>query len=181
MRVYNFHCRRIAAPIEAVGAVIDTLASADDRLWPWEHFEPMKLDRPLQQGASGGHGPVRYTTVEYRPGRLAVFEFDATSGFMKGFRGRHWFEAIAIDTNTTELRHMLWADVRGLMWLAWRVLVETLHDATVEAALAKAELATTGAPSTRFALTPGQKFWKSLTGEQGVLDKEKRRAEWLGD
>lgn len=181
MRVYNFHCRRIQAPIDAVGAVIDTLASDDDRLWPWEHFEPMKLDRPLQHGASGGHGPVRYTTVEYIPGRLAVFEFDATSGIMKSFRGRHWFEAIAIDAKTTELRHMLWADIRGLMWLAWWVLVETMHDATVEAALAKAELATTGALSPRFALTARQKFWKAISGERGVFDKERRHAEWLSN
>ena len=119
MRVYNFHCRRIAASCDEVGPVIDTLASKEDRLWPWEHFNPMKLDSPLQLGAKGGHGPVRYTTVEFIPGRLAVFEFDAKQGILKNFHGRHWFEAIPIDVETTELRHMLCADIRGLMWWAW--------------------------------------------------------------
>ena len=178
MRVYNFHCRRIAAPIDVVGPVIDTLGSDEDRLWPWEHFEPMQLDFRLGIGANGGHGPVRYTTVEYIPGRLAVFEFKAKRGILKNFKGRHWFEAISIDAETTELRHMLYADIRGLMWWAWWIVVETLHDATVEAALAKAELSTTGKLRSPFALTRRQKFWKSISGERGVYDKLGKQAPW---
>lgn len=178
MRVYNFHCRRIAAPINEVGWIIDTLASKDDRLWPWEHFDPMELDVGLQIGASGGHGPVRYTTVEYILGRRAVFEFNAKRGIMKSFRGRHWFEAIEIDAGLTELRHMLWADVSGVMRWAWWIFVETLHDATVEAALAKAELVVMGRLSPLFELTARQRFWKKLVGERGAYDKDRRRAAW---
>jgi len=179
MRAVSFHARRIAAPIGVVGALIDTLASADDRLWPWEHFLALKLDRPLGVGAAGGHGPVRYHCVEYVPGRRAVFAFDAPSGIMAGFRGRHWFEALEIDAGTTELRHIIVADLSALAGFFWWLAIETLHDATVQAGLAKAELAATGRLAERFAFTPSQRRWMKLSGDRGRFDREGRKADWF--
>ena len=59
LRVLNVHDRNIAAPPDAVGALIDSLASDDDALWPSRTWPRMYLDRPLGVGAIGGHGPIR--------------------------------------------------------------------------------------------------------------------------
>ncbi|MDX2277343.1 MAG: hypothetical protein NW206_18000 [Hyphomonadaceae bacterium] len=179
MRVYNFHCRRIGASADAVGAILGTLGAENDRLWPWEHFDAMKFAGTLAVGAKGGHGPVRYEVTEIIPARLIAFEFNAEKGVMKQFRGRHWFEVVPLSESTCEIRHLLWADVQGAMWWLWWILVETLHDATVEAALAKAELEVTGALKTPFKFTPRQKLWKLVSGERGAYDKSRRRAAWL--
>lgn len=58
MQVLNIHEREIAAAGVAVGALIDSLASADDRLWPRTMWPPMRFDHPLGVGTSGGHGPI---------------------------------------------------------------------------------------------------------------------------
>lgn len=178
-RIYNFHCRRIEAPAEKVGQGIATLAQGtDDVIWPWEHFDRMEFDGPLQVGSQGGHGVVRYAISEYIPGRLIKFEFNAASGIMKGFRGFHWFEVIPLKENLCEMRHMLIVDTGPVLTFLWGLLIETLHDATVEAALAKAELAATGSLSTPFQLTRKQKFWRKIAGENGRYD-DSQKAAWM--
>jgi hypothetical protein len=37
MKMSNVHERTIAAPAALVGALLDTLASADDKFWPHEN------------------------------------------------------------------------------------------------------------------------------------------------
>lgn len=58
--VANVHQRQYAAASADVAALVFTLASKDDRLWPYESWPRMRLDPGLDVGASGGHGPVRY-------------------------------------------------------------------------------------------------------------------------
>jgi antitoxin (DNA-binding transcriptional repressor) of toxin-antitoxin stability system len=53
MQVRNVHERVFPAPPAQVGALIDTLASADDRLWPGDRWPPMRFDRALSVGARG--------------------------------------------------------------------------------------------------------------------------------
>ena len=73
MKILNIHERRLNARPEQVGAVINTLSSRDDRLWPRDKWPPMKFDSELRVGASGGHGPIRYHVSEYVPGRRIEF------------------------------------------------------------------------------------------------------------
>jgi hypothetical protein len=75
VKMSNVHERMIAAPAARVGALLDTLASADDRFWPQENWPGVKFDRPLQVGATGGHGTGPYTVSSYTPGRHIRFEF----------------------------------------------------------------------------------------------------------
>ena len=56
MNMSNVHERTIAAPAERVGALLDTLASADDKFWPHENWPGVKFNLPLQVGVTGGHG-----------------------------------------------------------------------------------------------------------------------------
>jgi hypothetical protein len=99
MKMSNVHERMIATPAARVGALLDTLASADDRFWPHENWPGMKFDRPLQVGATGGHGTDPYTVSSYTPGRIR-FEFGGSR------QGYHEFTLQDVDDMTCLIRHV---------------------------------------------------------------------------
>ncbi|MFH8613705.1 SRPBCC family protein [Streptomyces sp. NPDC017979] len=140
MGVHNVHERVLAAPAEEVGALVDTLSGPGDRLWPRHAWPAMVFDRPLGIGASGGHGPVRYTVVGYAPGASVRFAFRGP----RGFHGFHEFTVHALDEERTVLRHVLAMDVRGPARVSWPLVFRPLHDALLEDALDRAESALTG-------------------------------------
>jgi hypothetical protein len=133
MQVLNVHEREFSAPPEEVGALIDSIASKDDRLWPLEKWPPMRFDRPLSVGAVGGHGPVRYTVEEYQPSQRIVFRFTAP----RGFNGSHRFE-VEERGGKTVLRHVIEMCAEGPALLSWPLAVRALHDACLEDCLDRA-------------------------------------------
>jgi len=133
--VHNLHEREIAAPADAVGMLIDSLASKNDRLWPRNEWPAMRLDGPLRVGAAGGHGPVRYFVTHYKPGRRVEFQFTNPAGF----NGRHSFTAISRTKNSTILRHELAMSPSGTAVLTWPLFFRPLHDALIEESLDRAE------------------------------------------
>ena len=140
-KISNVHVREIAAPAAVLGELLDTLGSADDRLWATDIWvaEPVVFDRPLGVGADGGHGSIRYSVVEYEPGRRIVFEFSPDGGMS----GTHGFEIEALGPDRGRLTHFL--EAKTSRWM--RPLVPILigwHDAMVETALDRAELGATG-------------------------------------
>lgn len=140
MKIRNVHTRRIGTSMEAAGRLLDDLSGPDDRLWPHDRWPPMQFDRPLGVGAKGGHGPVRYEVVEYVPGRMVGFRFDATQGITRGFTGGHRFE-LTDENGHVILRHIIEADCTLPALLRWVALVRPLHDALLEDALDRAEVA----------------------------------------
>jgi hypothetical protein len=94
----NVHGRIIAAPAARVGALLDTLASADDKFWPHENWPRVKFNLPLQVGATGGHGTGPYTVSSYTPGRHIRFKFGG------GRQGYHEFTLQEVDDMTCLLR-----------------------------------------------------------------------------
>ncbi|MBI5092684.1 MAG: SRPBCC family protein, partial [Candidatus Hydrogenedentes bacterium] len=72
MKITNIHEREMQAAPESVGALLDSLSSPADALWPRRSWPPMILDRPLSVGATGGHGPVRYVVDSYTPGQAVT-------------------------------------------------------------------------------------------------------------
>lgn len=86
MDVLNIHKRKLEADPTAVGALLDSLSSPEDRLWPRHAWPRMAFDRPLEVGARGGHGPIRYVVEAYTPGQSIRFRFIGPSGF-DGFHG----------------------------------------------------------------------------------------------
>lgn len=139
MRATNLHTRHLNATPEQVGALIDTLASPDDQLWPRDLWPAMRFDRPLAVGATGGHGPVRYHVVGHQPGRSVRFRFTAP----RGFDGFHEYTTHEIDGGT-ELRHLLSIRLRHPAWLTYPLLWKPLHDAVLEDSLDRAEQALHG-------------------------------------
>jgi len=127
MQVRNVHERRFSLPPATVGALIDSLASHDDRLWPCCNWPPMRFDRPLAAGAVGGHGPVRYIVEEYHPGKSILFRFTAP----RGFNGTHHFEVEELE-GMTVLRHVIEMRTTGLALLSWPLAIRSLHNAAIE-------------------------------------------------
>jgi Polyketide cyclase / dehydrase and lipid transport len=140
-RIHNVHEREIAAPAAVVGEILDSVGSADDRLWATDIWvaEPVVFDRPLGVGASGGHGSIRYSVLEYEPSRRIVFEFSPGGGLS----GTHRFELEPLGADRCRLRHVLEAETSRWMRPLEPILIGW-HDAMVETALDRAELGATG-------------------------------------
>jgi len=140
-KISNVHVREIAAPAAVVGEILDTLGSADDRLWATDIWvaEPVAFDRPLRVGADGGHGSIRYSVLDYEPGRRIVFEFSPDGGLS----GTHGFELEALGPDRCRLTHCLEAETSRWMRPIVPILIGW-HDAMVETALDRAELQATG-------------------------------------
>lgn len=139
MTVHNVHERRFPGhTTREVARLLDTVGSSGDRLWPtrFGNFPAMRLDGPLADRPSGGHGLVRYHVESYDPGSQVTFRFGDI-----GLDGTHRLEVLAGDT--PGLRHTIDAQPRGVMRLAWPLAVRWLHDACLEELLdvAEAELA----------------------------------------
>jgi len=136
MKVVNIHEREISATASAVGALVNSLASEHDRLWPRTAWPPMRFDRPLGVGASGGHGPVSYVVEEFIPSQLVRFRFTRP----RGFHGHHGFEVIPAGEHRAILRHTINMTTRGpASILYWSLVIRPLHDALLEDALALAQ------------------------------------------
>jgi hypothetical protein len=80
MKVINVHERELQADLEKVGALIDSLSSLEDALWPISSWPRMEFDLPLSVGATGGHGPVRYFVESYTPSQAIRFRFTGPKG-----------------------------------------------------------------------------------------------------
>ncbi|WP_433788478.1 SRPBCC family protein [Actinoplanes sp. CA-252034] len=135
----NLQRRIIHAPVTALGSLLERLAGPGDLLWPVD-WEPLRLDRPLSAGATGGHGTLRYTVTSYQPGLRVRFEFAAGSP-LEGFH-ELWVRALAPDR--AEMVHILVARPRGAMLLFWPLAARWTHQALVADLLDNAERAVTG-------------------------------------
>jgi hypothetical protein len=162
--IRNVHERALDAPPTEIGTLIDGLASDGDRLWPSDRWPPMRLDRPLGVGASGGHGSIRYAVSDYEPWRRVRFRFDPRLGLV----GHHEFE-VASRPGRTVLRHTLGATLRGRMRIAWPLILRWLHEALIEDALDRAETVTMGAPVRRRRWSPWVRLLRTALRGKGRL------------
>ena len=136
MRITNIHGRTYPVPPEAVGRLLDSLASRDDRLWPHRLWPRMHFDKPLSVSANGGHGPIRYVVEAYQPGERVRFRFTGP----KGFDGFHGYEVFDLGEGRAELRETLKMHTHGLAVISWPLLYAPLHDALIEDSLSFAQL-----------------------------------------
>ena len=135
MKVLNAHERELPASSEQVGVLIDSLSSRQDSLWPRHSWPRMEFDRPLQVGAVGGHGPIRYFVKSYTPSRSIRFRFTGP----KGFNGHHGFEISHVTAEACVLRHALEMTAHGPALVSWPVVFRPLHNALIEDSLALAQ------------------------------------------
>lgn len=136
--VLNEHERVIRAPAEVVGALLDRLSAEDDPLFPTPAWAAMIFDRPLGVGASGGHGPVRYSVTEYEPGRRVRFAFTPPDN------GFHEMSVEPIGKGRCRVRHVLETELLGRNRLLWPAVVRPLHDTIIEEVFDNIERAAAG-------------------------------------
>ncbi|MFI9236239.1 DUF2867 domain-containing protein [Streptomyces sp. NPDC053079] len=136
--IRNVHVRTVHAPAAAVGALLDRLSADDDPVFPVPAWPPMRFDRPLGVGATGGHGPIRYSVTAYEPGRRVRFDFTPSG------TGFHEMTVEPLDDERCRVSHVLEADMRGARLLRWHAVVRPLHDTVVEEMLDNFERAATG-------------------------------------
>jgi hypothetical protein len=147
MEVLNIHERVFETDPLQIGALIDSLASKGDRLWPNHVWPRMEFDRPLGVGADGGHGPIRYYVEEYTPGQSIKFRFTGP----KGFDGFHGFEIISAPEQPVVLRHTLRMNTYGPAIVSWPLVYRPMHDALIEDSLSTAQVS--------LGLTPKIQAW----------------------
>ncbi|MFE3193038.1 SRPBCC family protein [Nocardia sp. NPDC059240] len=127
--IWNIHQRELPVPAKQVGALLDTVAEPGNPLWPSQNWPALVLDRPLQVGADGGHGDIRYSCTAYEPGRAVEFTFAPSMPFT----GAHTLEIIDRGESGCVVRHLLVAEADGPpSWLLWTCAIRWLHDAVVE-------------------------------------------------
>jgi len=157
MRVLKIHQREFPASLDRVGALIDTLGSRDDALWPVHSWPLMLFDGSLRIGAAGGHGRIGYRVEAYAPRRLIKLRFTEPWGF----RGSHSYEVVSGKGNSALLRHTLEMRTWGPAILSWPLVYRPLHDALIEDSLATAEASLGLTPRMR-AWSPWVKFLRFL-------------------
>ncbi|HXU46624.1 MAG TPA: SRPBCC family protein [Thermoanaerobaculia bacterium] len=133
--IVNFHARTLRAPADRIAALVATLASPEDALWPRDRWPRMKLDGPLSVGSRGGHGPIRYAIQIYEPERRIRFRFLGP----EGFDGYHEFRFETAGEGLTRIEHDLRMKPRGRSRLTWPLVYRPLHDALIEDAFDRAE------------------------------------------
>lgn len=135
VKVLNGHERVLSASPDQVAALLASLASSEDRLWPRLWWPAIRFDRALSVGAVGGHGPIRYSIESYDPDEAIVFRFSAP----RGFHGTHAYHIVPVDESHTRLRHVLEMRISGPALLSWPLIYRPLHDALIEDSLLVAE------------------------------------------
>lgn len=135
MRVLNIHERRLRVDALRVGALIDSLGSAHDLLWPRQAWPPMQFDERLKVGAIGSHGLIRYRVVHYEPGHLIRFRFVEPAGF----DGYHEYRVLDRKKEHVRLRHKLEMKTDGWASVVWLLILGPLHQALIEDSLSAAE------------------------------------------
>lgn len=134
MNVINLHKREIAQPKSEIAKLFKTLATDNDMMLATDKWSPMKLDKGLQVGSKGGHGPIKYFVTDYKPDNSITFQFD-----LKDFDGFHKFEITEIEPNKTHLTHIIDLTTSGSATLKWALAIRWLHDAYIEDAFDKVE------------------------------------------
>ena len=135
MKVLNIHKRIINQPIDKIAELLGTLASENDKMLATNKWPRMKLDKGLQMGSKGGHGPIRYSVQTYNQGELIEFKFSKP----EGFNGIHKFEITALDAQRTEIKHTIDMNTSIKATLIWTLAIRWLHDAYIEDAFDKVE------------------------------------------
>lgn len=128
MKVVNIHKRTIHQPKRKLNALMETLSTPNDKIWPYEKWPQMKFNVGLKVGGIGGHGPIRYEIIEHIPGEIIQFKFIRP----KYFNGIHKFELIPLSPNKTELKHTIDMTTSGTATIGWTFVIRWLHHALME-------------------------------------------------
>ena len=131
MQVINVHKRFINQPKAEVSQLFQTLGTSEDKIWPRKHWPAMRFKTGMLIGNNGGHGPIRYTIIEYKFGNYIKFQFTKP----EGFKGTHELVIASVSERRTEISHAIRMHTTSLKsTLLWMLVIRYLHDALIEEA-----------------------------------------------
>ena len=107
---------------------METLATDHDKVWPKDKWPKMRLDKGLEKGSKGGHGPIKYYIKDHVRGEKLVFQFTRPNGFF----GVHRFDIQEVEQSQTLLTHTIDIKVNLKGWILWYAGIKWLHDALIE-------------------------------------------------
>ncbi|GIG71316.1 DUF2867 domain-containing protein [Phytomonospora endophytica] len=166
----NVQTRVIDAPAHVVDALLDTLATPGDRIWPSPAWWPLRLDGPLAPGSSGGHGPVRYTVTAREPG-LVRFAFRPVR-----LEGEHEYTVTPDGPERCVLTHTLTGRAIGSGRVTWPLMIRWCHEALIQASLDNAEHAATGRLARPHRMSPWVRLCRYLLRDKPVATAIPERA-----
>ncbi len=169
----NVQTRLIDAPASTVGALMDTVAGPDDRLWPKATWPAIKLDRGLTSGSRGGHGSIRYFVSGYEPGRRIRFTFEPATGL----DGYHELRVERITKGQCRLVHEVAGRARGWVHLTWPLVIRWLHEALIHDLLDNAQRAATGELPKPARWSPWVRLLRGTTARRGNTGRTKTTRE----
>lgn len=126
-RLCNVHERIVPGPLERSSELLEGILDPDTSVWPFD-LRRLELDRGLNPGSTGGHGPVRYSVVEHDLGRRVRFAFTPDAPIA----GWHEFVLGDVPSLGVRWRHELLIDPVD-RWV--REHIEPSHDALIETLL----------------------------------------------
>lgn len=157
--IRNVHERVVALSPERAWELVSRVAEPDGELWPSDHWPPMRFDRPLGVGATGGHGPIRYRCTAVEPGERITFTFDPSMGV----NGTHTFFVLpGTRPGTCVLRHEIVGRPGLRMAVQWALVIRWLHDAVIEELLDRAEMAAGRPPARPARWSPWVRLMRQL-------------------
>jgi len=130
----------ITAPAHRLGELLDAVADVDDSIWPARAWAPLILDDGLAPGSRGGHDVIRYSVVEYEPGRRVRFSFEPGVGVV----GWHELRVDSEGPGRSRFTHTIAGTVEGRMTVLWPLAVRWLHEALLQDLLDNVEREATG-------------------------------------
>lgn len=135
-RLCNVHERIVPGPLDVSSELLEGILDPAGSVWPFD-LRRLELDRGLDPGSTGGHGPVRYTVVDHDPGRRVRFAFTPDAPIA----GWHEFVLGDVPGLGVRWRHELCIDPVD-RWV--REQVEPSHDALIEVLLDRVDARLTG-------------------------------------
>jgi len=136
MKVTNIHSRKLKQSKVQIEALFKTLATKEDKIWPYENWPAICFKDKLKVGTKGGHGRVRYTIIDYKEDQSIRFQFSKPEGFI----GTHEFYFKKIEKDITEITHEINMNTSTFKaTFLWITVIRWLHDALIEDAFDKVE------------------------------------------
>ena len=164
--IRNVHERVVGMSPARAWELVERVAEPDGVLWPADHWPPMRMDRPLSVGATGGHGPIRYSCVALEPGERVTFAFDPSMGVA----GTHTLLVRpGPRPDTCVMRHELVGKPGLRMAVQWALVIRWLHDAVIEELLDRAEIAAGQPPAHPTRWSPWVRLIRKVMGHKPAV------------
>lgn len=133
MKIINRHFRAYNTSTYELAKVLDTMGSANDRIWPYERWPAIVMSDGLNVGSHGGNAPVQFTIEEYVYGERLVMRFTAPPGF----NGTQTITIGDYGYGRAYMQHRLEMDPGPQAMLTWPLLFGPLHNYEIEDMLDK--------------------------------------------